>query len=572
MWLVTNRPGISVAPDATKHEFSGYSLYVDETDLLQIERVDGKTIVIDGYLLPRREQYERLCGYSQLQMVRHLLEHRVDLPADAVKGIFTLIVAENGGFRILSDHLGHKKYFYYLHNGRFIITDNLYVLLKNIEAGISRTAIISHVLLNHYINGLTLFRDVMVNGMAQTVAFDGRELSFDHYWRPADVISPQARYNHTDVAQVLGGIIGDYLSYLQIRKPSVAVTGGLDCRLIIAALLDVGCRPTTYTYGHPSSADVRFGRSAARALALPYTNYYVEPTAQWYRPLVEEIWDKGQSLVSLHRAHRLYAVKQEAEKADALFFGYLGGELVRGLSPDDLIVSGYMRRLWEEGKFGREITERAFNDAFFRYESEDLETAQKILAAVDIDSEYRHFNYLMRVVAPIHFGQDIMLFGRYRTAVPVFHDVDYLHVLFATDYSMLKQERFPRSFRARLGAPEFHARVLNELNPFMAAIPLSKNYTPAAYLQNKYFTFISKYIKDKLTAGSYPTNFPYQNWFKDFIREGLQRHGDYTRYFRPATDELDRRRIQTEKDAVAFSRLVETGHWMDFPAERREFE
>jgi hypothetical protein len=564
MWLLTNRSDIRIPRNAAKHEFSGYSLFVEKADHLDIDPSDDSTVVIDGYILPRREHYERLSRYSQFQLVRHLLDGVPEPPGGAVKGIYALIVAENGGFRILSDHLGLKKYFYHLNNKQFIITDNLYVLLDNISPDISRSAIVSHVLMNHYINGQTLFEGVMYSGMAQTISFDGRELSFGRYWRPADLIASQAVCNHTDVAEHLGQIINDYLSYLRIQTPSVAATGGLDCRLIIAALLNAECRPTTYTYGHPSSGDVRFGRASAHALSLPYSNYYVEPTAQWYRPLVEEIWDKGQSLVSLHRAHRLYAVKQEAQKADALFFGYMGGELVRGIWPDDLIISAYMRRVWAEGEYRKSITEDAFKAAFFRCESEDYETAEEILATVDIDSEYRYFNYLLQVIASIHYAQDIMLFGFYQPVVAVFQDVDYLQVLFATKYSMLKQKRFSRSFRERLGAPEFHARIINKLHPFMATLPLSKNYTPAGYLKNKYVTYITKYLKDRLAANKYSVNFSYQNWFKDYLKEGLRRHPKHADYFHTITDELDRRHIQTEKDAFAFSRLVEIGRWNEF--------
>jgi hypothetical protein len=569
MWLLTNRSDIQVSRDATKHEFPGYSLFVENGNGLDIDAGNDRMIIIDGYVLPRREQYERLCRYPQLQLVRHLLDEQPPALEDAIKGYFALIVAEKGGFRVLSDHLGLKKYFYHLHNNLFIIADDLFVLLDQIEPEISRAAVISHVLLNHYINRHTLVEGVKYNGMAQQIAYDGRNLSFGQYWKPADIISPQAGYDHADVAEQLSKIITDYLSYLQIEKPSVAATGGLDCKLIIAGLLSAKCPPTTYTYGHPSSADIHFGRSTAEALSLPYSNYYEEPSAQWYWPLAEEIWEKGQSLVSMHRAHRLFAIQQEAEKADGLFFGYLGGELVRGIWPDDLIVSKYMRDIWTEGSYSRKITEDAFTAAFFRYGSEDFETAEELLATVDIDSQYRYFNYLLSMVASIHYAQDIMLFSHYGTVVPVFQDVDYLHVLFATKYSMLKQKRFSRNFWERLGAPEFHARVLNRLNPDMTTLPLAKNYTPAGYLKNKYVTYLTKYAKDKLSANKYSTNFTYQTWFKDFLGEGLRRYGNYTLYFRRITDELEQHSIQTEKDALAFSRLVEMGRWIDFLAERR---
>jgi asparagine synthetase B (glutamine-hydrolysing) len=563
MWLITNRSNVRAPRSVRKHEFPGYSLFVEQTDHLQIESVDDKIIVIDGYILPRRAQYDRLSRYPQLQLIRHLMEEKTELPTDAFKGIFALIIAEHGGFSILSDHLGLKKYFYHLDNNQFIITDNLYALLDNISPAVSRSAIVSHVLLNHYINGQTLAEGVIYSGMAQTINFDGRELSFGRYWRPADLIPSRITHDYADVADHFSTLIADYLSYLHIQTPSVAATGGLDCRLIIAALLNAECRPITYTYGHPSSADVHFGRSAAQTLSLPYSHYYVEPTAQWYRPLVQEIWDKGQSLVSLHRAHRLYAVKQEAQKADALFFGYLGGELVRGMWPDDLIVSQYMRKVWAEGVYRKHITQDAFNAAFLRYGNEELETAEEILATIDVDSEYRYFRYLLQMVAAIHYAQDIMLFGCYRTVIPVFQDVDYLQVLFATKYSMLKQKRFSRSFRERLGAPEFHARVINRLNPRMATIPLGKHYTPAGYLRNKYVTYVTKYVKDRLAAKKYSVNFTYQNWFKDFLREGLRRYDRYAEYFHPLTDELEQRFIQTEKDAFPFSRLVDIGRWIE---------
>jgi hypothetical protein len=80
MWLLTNRSDIRVPSSTTKHEFPHYSLFVEKVDHLQIESSNDKTIVIDGYILPRRERYEQLSRYPQLQLVRHLLEEQPEPP------------------------------------------------------------------------------------------------------------------------------------------------------------------------------------------------------------------------------------------------------------------------------------------------------------------------------------------------------------------------------------------------------------------------------------------------------------------------------------------------------------
>ena len=49
----------------------------------------------------------------------------------------------------------------------------------------------------------------------------------------------------------------------------------------------------------------------------------------------------GNSLVNLHRAHRLHAVEQEIKtnpETEMIFSGFMGGDYVKGLSYDDYIT------------------------------------------------------------------------------------------------------------------------------------------------------------------------------------------------------------------------------------------
>lgn len=86
-------------------------------------------------------------------------------------------------------------------------------------------------------------------------------------WRGA---CPHRRFDEA-VEDIAARIASRFADMAAAFGPDIgmALSGGMDSRLLLAALDRVGVTPTLYVYGRPDDADVRVARTVAAALGLP---------------------------------------------------------------------------------------------------------------------------------------------------------------------------------------------------------------------------------------------------------------------------------------------------------------
>ncbi|MFX0203943.1 MAG: hypothetical protein ACFFCW_48215 [Candidatus Hodarchaeota archaeon] len=501
--------------------------------------LDGRGVIIllDGYVLPRMKCFERYKAYHDEDLIFRLFQRYQFDFIDYVKGLFVLILAIDGNFHVYSDHLGIRKFFYIIKDHRsVIITSNLKHIAANTQLDIDATNLFINILFNHYIDGRTAFKNVFYSQPASRITLSAENIAFDNYW-DVDALLEARRgaYSINFMADFFKSLTRSYVEYFKPAQISLSITGGLDCRQIMAALLANSVAPRTYTYGHLDAIDVHYGRQVAKQMGLEHSHYYPRIVSKnWYQPLVNEIVEKGNSITSIHRAHRLYAIKHESSKCDLMFLGYMGGEIVRGNWPDDLITSAFMRLYWQGKKCPADLIIEHARQNFYKLQGINLQELQSHLASLRFighSSKINNFYFLFLVQAFLHYAQDLNLFSHYiKYVVPIFIDIDYLEKIFNSRYSMLFRANLTKSKIRRFKSTYFSCYMIDKMWPRLGAIVLSKGYSPRELLSNKILMLIKRQYRI-IRQKTFAPSFKYGTWYYDFFMGHMPACNEVKRFF-----------------------------------------
>ncbi len=557
-WLITNRDDIFSDKNHTIIRGNGFNFYcfepLVETFTLHRKKRETYYLLIEGFVLPRRDYKGPHAGLSAGELVIRLYrEHGEDF-IRYVKGNFViLLVNPDGEFLLFTDHLGLKKFFYY-HSpgtGDFFLSNRLEAVSGLVETEVDPVSVAMSAMVHHYIDGRTFLKDIRYTSPASHVHYNvfKRELRFGNYWDCAELMNLEITETAPlDMAGEFKGILGDYLKHLSPSRISVTLTGGLDSRTILAALLDLGVQPHTFTYGHPQSPDAVTARNVAKAVDLKYHCHSVTPTAGWFTRMAEEIVDKGNGITHIHRAHRLQAVKMETQAnpdTDMIIGGYMGGECIRNFYYDDLIVSPFVRRWVREPGDKRQLLAETMKNRFIRPEAVDMEHIYEILKNQRFlgggaealedgsagDTATREFFLTLLLLAGVHHPQDPNLFAHYvKYPVPIYLDIDFLYMIFSSQYNFLQgagqEEKGGGNVLKRVKGAELYCYFVDAFSPELAAIPFAKRgyYSAREFVKNPTTLLVMKRAKRYwLNRGKGPVNFELGGWIEDFAKWQLRR-------------------------------------------------
>jgi asparagine synthetase B (glutamine-hydrolysing) len=98
----------------------------------------------------------------------------------------------------------------------------------------------------------------------QTFDFDTKKLF--------QLSKKQSKYEIKDIAETIYAIVTENIENLNDSDISLTLTGGMDSRLILAALLKAGVKPNCFTFGNPESKDVVFAKEISEKLGLAFHN------------------------------------------------------------------------------------------------------------------------------------------------------------------------------------------------------------------------------------------------------------------------------------------------------------
>ena len=511
-----------------------FSFFAHKKDV-SLFRDEEKTfyVLIDGYVLPRLEYESENLGSSPAEMVFRLFRKYGIEWIHRVKGSFNILVVSKENILIFSDRIGIVKFFYYMKGAEILLSNQLKRLTDSItHIELNPEAIALYALMNHYIDCLTFLKDVFYSFPASRVLV-ADDVRIETYWDCEDLLHQEHKpVSFGEFAEKFSLIIKSYLNFLKPQKVALTLTGGLDSRAILAALLNNNIEPRAFTYGNRFSADVVTARQVAERCGLEFHNHDVQPTRQWFSDLADEIVMKGNSLVHPHRAHRLSAIKEEKQvngEDQIVFGGYMGGEGIRSLFFDGLSISKFTWRYLNHDSDRSVLLETYLRENGINQSQMDLNRVEDILQkqryfGPDVTSNKFFLSYI--VLGGLHHSQDPYLFHHYiNYPVPIFLDIDFLYLLFGSQYNFLCQnDRSFFSLLRRLKSHELYCQIIWLLAPQMVDIAFYKKgaYSAREYVHSPLWRLATKrVIRNFSKQKQYPTNFPLETWMTEYVTHGL---------------------------------------------------
>lgn len=529
-WYVTNIKGTRKIGKQIQKK-----LFYCSSEIVFNEFLSGNKsvqFIIDGYVLPRLEYYARYSNLKQLELIKNLYaKFGLDF-IKYIKGVFNILIIDGEDFYIFNDRHSIKKFFIYRKNNQFLISNNLKIISDNTKLQLDKENAVLFCLMEHFIDGTTLFKNVTYSKPASKL-FYSNSLQSGFYWYPDKLLNLEVReYSFDELAEKWKTIIKQHIDYLKPEAITMTLTGGNDSRMILSALLNLGIKPNTFTFGTSKSFDGVVATEVAKCADLNYHNYYVNnPASEWFEQYSNKIIEMGNSLINIHRAHRLDAIEKEMENNPAnemILGGFMGGGYVKGIIYDDYITAKLIRILKHNTREFSDILKSLISEKSIRIEtiniSNILEKLEKQSFFTADNKMNREFHYVYQVIGSTHDVQDTDIFNsKLKYTVNPFMDDDFLEILFSSKYSMLNKNNSSKNQFKRVDQPRLHCEIMHRLAPELSEIKFAKKgyYTVNEFLGNRYVYLFKRFYRYKINRNNYPLNFPYHAWLKEFIEQKL---------------------------------------------------
>ena len=498
---------------------------------ISIEYKDDLGIIIDGYVMPRIAYNQEYANSFNADLVNKAYKKHGSKFVEHVKGMFTIVILEGDSVKVFSDRSGMGKYFTYAEDADYLVTNNLEVIAQNYKLGVSNEGIALYTLMEHYIDRNTMFKNVLFSCPASRLILTDT-VKEDQYWNRAVLQSlKKKKYGFESMAFHYRDILKGYIDCFTPSNITMTLTGGNDSRAILAGLLNIGVKPRTFTFGNPESYDGVVAYRIAKQENLEFSNYYQSnPTVEWFRSKANEIIEMGNSLINIHRAHRLDAIQCEVAKypeTDMIFCGFMGGDYIKGINYDDYITAKILHLNEYSQESFEENIDIIAEENFLVIEKFERSMIEKQLASQTYFSEKekidREFSYVFDVVGCMHDFQDTYIFAKHiPVVVNIYMDIDFLEILFSSQFSMMQKDNSAQNQLKRMNQPELHCNIINILTPSLSSIEFAKHYSPEEFLGNK-LIYLVKRIYRNYFGKKYPESFPYGNWLYDYVTSMLSR-------------------------------------------------
>ena len=245
---------------------------------------------------------------------------------------YIFVNIKSGSLIINSTWCGEFPLFYFCMRNYLVISSSFEKLVNSMKSQslsleLDRIAIFESMIFDYPLRTRTLIKDVkkLTSGKQVTVDLLRGEISENmkfvlpfHKGDPHDC--EKNLFDHA--VHILSTLIE--VNKLQGKKIGLALSGGLDSRLLACLLKKGGVSHKAFTFGPAESADSFMARKVAKKLGIPILNLILEN--EYYKKYGDEVtWLTGG--LSNHRHCHLYACLSENEfPADVIFHGYIGGE------------------------------------------------------------------------------------------------------------------------------------------------------------------------------------------------------------------------------------------------------
>lgn len=448
-----------------------------------------------------------------------------------LRGNFILINFSQNNFKIYSDYFGIKKYFIWQEGNQFIISNDLKIIADNIPLRISSVNIANYSLTYHFTGGTTAFKNVKHNMPSQILEYSDGVLIESYYWKPEELLDLDKK--DIQIKHFVDNIslnIKSLTDTIGEKNISLSLTGGADTRNLLALFLKNNIKPHLYTYGNINSNDCQKALEISKNLGLQHCIHEISMNAEAFELYARKIINRSGGLASIHRAHRLMAIEKESKFGKFMFLGTMGGEFIRGVSEDNYIIPSLVYENWNNHNLKKEYLIKCLDKKNIDSNNIDINQLQKLTnnePYLNGDITKRKLSALSFITAHLHDAQDINLYETViKSVYTPFLDIDYLELLFSSQYSFNNKEEINNKILARIENPIFASKFLNDSYKSLLKFKYSGEHIPTEVLKNKYWAALKKVWRQKWTS-KYPQNFSLSPWMQDFIAKNLKLCYDY---------------------------------------------
>lgn len=493
----------------------------DKSKKSYLNQNDKKGILIFGYIMPRLN-----FKVDTNNLYQNLLDGIINNGIAYInnyKGNFILIAFFEETIYICNDQFGIDKFFYVHSQNNFLASDNISFIKQNVPLSLSQKNILKYFIFNYFANGSTIYNECHYSTEAQCYKI-GDTISNSKYFFIQQFIDDRKvtftkKESITHAVSLWKEIINQYKDFFTHSQVCQTLTAGMDSRMILAGFRANNFNPATFTFGRADSLDVVHAKKIAGALQLKHLHFFPDDDFFLnYEQIAKKVNALSSGMASIYRAHRLNAYKKMQQNDAALFFGFIGSEIIRGLYPDGLTVPKIITDYWLHGNF--EI-KNYFPNNWFTLTDAELESIKNEILHYDFVN--RPDLFLFRMMIPLHFGQDIKLCESLNmNAIAPFWDIDLLSFQRSTPFftDNNRKEDFAKlgHYQRRKG-PYFSANLISKLDKENASLSLGKGYSPLDYKRSLYyaslrFLFYKTFYKKRYVV----PNFNYENWFKEYLK------------------------------------------------------
>jgi asparagine synthase (glutamine-hydrolysing) len=427
----------------------------------------------------------------QQALVRLVAEHDADAYLPLFNGQFLLLAewGETGERMIATDRFGTMNLFYVLHDERVEFFDTLWDLPNPRSMGIAPDHIISSMLFGYHVGKNTWLQDVWQTEPGRIYRVKGTRVSEKRYWRFRYRDHPEISF--TDASQKLHD---RWMSAVERWTKSagdrllVPLSGGLDSRAILAALMELGCdrNVTTCTWGAKGTFDFEIGGIVARVAGTRHINLPVDH-ADWRRQIALTVED-SQGMISclpylpiLHYQELLrdYSQVVIGYMGDPIMGSHLAGNMLDRNAPsvEDLVECVAEKHFWSPVTLenvadvvGHPVRERQVQLITDTFDQERPEKLSEFCESWDFHE--RQHKYTLYAV--MKFSG----FARYRTP---FVDNDIVDFMASMPLQWRYQQRLYTNFLSVFYPGLFRLPTKNRLGAPLTWAPWQENVYRFAY-------------------------------------------------------------------------------------------
>lgn len=284
---------------------------------------------------------------------------------------------------LANDKLSYRPLFWGLRNSTLVFAS---MLARIMATGLLSREIdmegFADLLSYEYILGeKTLFKDIHILPPASYLTYEENTIHIGQYWH-LDHIKPHGKYDKRRLDEL------ENIFKLAVRRSTrsdlqctIAMTGGLDSRCILAAAANQKLSFSTHTSGQPNSTDVVLAKKLANQTGVRHSFELTDPhfLSEWLTPMVLH---QGGIMATLH-SHTCQ-ILYSPPAFDAVIHG-VGGEFIRSFwaSPKDLTIGNFttVQKLLRQRMLGKkrpqyleQIWKQEFRTLSLRAPEEHLHT------------------------------------------------------------------------------------------------------------------------------------------------------------------------------------------------------